>query len=111
MSGATRTIPRAEELQAAGRAAGLDVVEVATAEPFVEVRRTLEERKAAGLHGGMAFTYRQPAAPPTRRSPCRTPPPWSWAPGATSPTTRSPAIDPPTPAGSPATRGTTTTPT
>ena len=32
-----------------------------SAEPFVEVRRDLEERKAAGLHGGMAFTYRQPA--------------------------------------------------
>jgi epoxyqueuosine reductase len=39
----------------------LDKVEVATAEPFVEVRRTLEQRKAEGLHGGMAFTYRQPA--------------------------------------------------
>ena len=37
------------------------MVEVASAEPFVEVRRNLEERKAAGLHGGMAFTYRQPA--------------------------------------------------
>jgi epoxyqueuosine reductase len=36
-------------------------VEVASAEPFVEVRRTLERRKAEGLHGGMAFTYRQPA--------------------------------------------------
>jgi epoxyqueuosine reductase len=44
-----------------GLAAGLDVVEAATAEPFVEVRTTLEARKAAGLHGGMAFTYRQPA--------------------------------------------------
>jgi epoxyqueuosine reductase len=39
----------------------LDAVEVAAAEPFVEVRRTLERRKAEGLHGGMAFTYRQPA--------------------------------------------------
>ena len=54
-------VPEAEELRAAGVAAGLDVVEVATAEPFVDVRRSLEERKAAGLHGGMAFTYRQPA--------------------------------------------------
>ena len=36
-------------------------LEVATAEPFEEVRATLEERKAAGLHGGMAFTYRNPA--------------------------------------------------
>ena len=54
-------MPRPEELRAAGCAAGLDVVEVASAEPFVDVRRDLEERKAAGLHGGMAFTYRQPA--------------------------------------------------
>ena len=53
-------IPDAEVLRSAGLAAGLDVVEVATAEPFVEVRTTLVERKAAGLHGGMAFTYRKP---------------------------------------------------
>ena len=43
-------------LRVRNRAAG-----ITTAEPFVEVRRTLEARKAAGLHGGMAFTYRQPA--------------------------------------------------
>jgi epoxyqueuosine reductase len=54
-------VPSPEELRAVGCAAGLDVVEVASAEPFVDVRRDLEERKAAGLHGGMAFTYRQPA--------------------------------------------------
>jgi epoxyqueuosine reductase len=36
------------------------VVEVATAEAFGEVRVTLETRKADGLHGGMAFTYRRP---------------------------------------------------
>lgn len=53
--------PALELLRAAGLAAGLDVVEVATAEPFVEVRSTLIERKAAGLHGGMSFTYRNPA--------------------------------------------------
>jgi epoxyqueuosine reductase len=54
-------VPSTEELRSAGRAAGLDAVEVATAEPFVDVRRDLEARKADGLHGGMAFTYRQPA--------------------------------------------------
>jgi epoxyqueuosine reductase len=54
-------VPTAEELRAAGRAAGLDLVEVASAEPFVDVRRDLEDRKASGLHGGMSFTYRQPA--------------------------------------------------
>jgi epoxyqueuosine reductase len=57
----TAAVPSLEVLRAAGVAAGLDVVEVATAEPFVEVRQTLERRKAEGLHGGMAFTYRQPA--------------------------------------------------
>ena len=60
-------------LRAAGLAAGLDVVEVATAEPFVEVRRTLERRKAEGLHGGMAFTYRHPARSTDPRSRCPTP--------------------------------------
>lgn len=53
-------IPDIESLRSAGLAAGLDAVEVTTAEPFVEVRNTLLERKAAGLHGGMAFTYRKP---------------------------------------------------
>jgi epoxyqueuosine reductase len=33
---------------------------VASAEPFVAVRSTLHERKEAGLHGGMSFTYRNP---------------------------------------------------
>ena len=54
-------VPTTSALRGAGLAAGLDIVEVASAEPFVEVRRTLEQRKAEGLHGGMAFTYRQPA--------------------------------------------------
>jgi epoxyqueuosine reductase len=54
-------IPDLEELTALGRAAGLDAVGVAPAEPFASTRRHLEERKAAGLHAGMAFTYRNPA--------------------------------------------------
>lgn len=45
---------------AAGRDAGLSAVGVATAEPFDDARRVLEERRDAGLHGGMAFTYRNP---------------------------------------------------
>ncbi len=53
-------IPEAGHLRQLGLDAGLDVVEVASAEPFVSVRRTLRERKAAGLHAGMAFTYRAP---------------------------------------------------
>jgi epoxyqueuosine reductase len=50
-----------EELTDVGRRAGLDAVGVARAEPFATTRRHLEERRAAGLHGGMAFTYRNPA--------------------------------------------------
>lgn len=53
--------PTNAELQAIGRAAGLDAVGVARAEPFESTRRDLEERKARGLHGGMAFTYGKPA--------------------------------------------------
>ena len=41
-------------------AAGLDAVGIAPARPFLETRRHLEERRAAGLHGGMQFTYRNP---------------------------------------------------
>ncbi len=51
----------AERALTAGRAAGLDAVGVATAEPFAATQEVLEERKAAGLHGGMGFTYRNPA--------------------------------------------------
>ena len=46
---------------AIGRAAGLDVVGVTTAAPLETTRRHLEARKARGLHGGMQFTYRNPA--------------------------------------------------
>ncbi len=46
---------------AAGRQAGLDAVGVAPATPFTRAREALETRKAAGLHGGMAFTYKNPA--------------------------------------------------
>jgi epoxyqueuosine reductase len=48
------------DLEAGGRAAGLDVVAAATAEPFADARRVLEERRAAGLNGSMQFTYRRP---------------------------------------------------
>ena len=51
----------AAELKARARDAGLDAVGITTAEPFTEVERVLHERKAAGLHGGMNFTYRNPA--------------------------------------------------
>lgn len=51
----------ADDLAAIGREAGLDAVGFAPAEPFYAARRILEERKAAGLHGGMHFTYGDPA--------------------------------------------------
>lgn len=50
----------ADRLRAAGRAAGLDAVGFAEATPFTRTRDDLVERKAAGLHGGMQFTYRNP---------------------------------------------------
>jgi epoxyqueuosine reductase len=50
-----------DELTNLGVAAGLDAVGVTVAERFESTRRDLEDRKAAGLHAGMAFTYRNPA--------------------------------------------------
>ncbi|MEO7837132.1 MAG: tRNA epoxyqueuosine(34) reductase QueG [Acidimicrobiales bacterium] len=49
-----------QELRSLGRRAGLDAVGVAPAEPFLRTRQLLEERKQAGLHGGMHFTYGDP---------------------------------------------------
>jgi epoxyqueuosine reductase len=51
----------AADVRRTGRTAGLDAVGIAPATPFDETRRHLEERRAAGLHGGMQFTYRNPA--------------------------------------------------
>jgi epoxyqueuosine reductase len=60
-----------DDLVAAGRAAGLDAVGVTTAAPFATTRRHLADRKAAGLHGGMRFTYLHPdrSTDPTRALP------------------------------------------
>lgn len=52
--------PSLADLARVGRQAGLDAVGIASADPFDETRRTLERRKAEGLHGGMQFTYRNP---------------------------------------------------
>jgi epoxyqueuosine reductase len=49
-----------DEICRLGREAGLDAVGVAGAAPFVSTRHDLEARKAAGLHGGMHFTYGRP---------------------------------------------------
>ncbi|HVM54241.1 MAG TPA: tRNA epoxyqueuosine(34) reductase QueG [Acidimicrobiales bacterium] len=51
-------VPTIEELRAVS---GLDALGVADAAPFTDTREVLERRRAAGLHGGMAFTYRNPA--------------------------------------------------
>jgi epoxyqueuosine reductase len=48
-------------VQALGLASGLAAVGVATAEPFTETRRHLEQRRADGLSAGMQFTYRNPS--------------------------------------------------
>ena len=92
----SRRVPAVAELVALGRASGLDAVGVTAAEPFTSTRRDLVERKARGLHGGMAFTYRSPdrssdprqALPDARslvvgaRSYLRTPPPEGTPSGA-----------------------------
>jgi epoxyqueuosine reductase len=52
--------PLADELSSLARASGLDAVGITGAEPFGSTRRHLEDRKAAGLHGGMHFTYGDP---------------------------------------------------
>jgi epoxyqueuosine reductase len=48
------------EVLSAGRRAGLDRVGTCDAAPFEQARAALVERAAAGLSGGMQFTYRNP---------------------------------------------------
>jgi epoxyqueuosine reductase len=50
----------AAALREAALDAGLDAVGFADAAPFLDARRALVERKAAGLHAGMGFTYNKP---------------------------------------------------
>jgi len=50
----------ADRLRATGREAGLDALGFAAAEVFSSTREDLSNRKAAGIHGGMQFTYRDP---------------------------------------------------
>lgn len=60
--GIRRTDPDPAELVTIGHQAGLDVIGFADASrPFELERQAIEERKRAGLHGGMQFTYRNPA--------------------------------------------------
>ena len=62
------TNPSAGELRDIGLAAGLTAVGFTHAEPFTEAKQTLIRNKEAGLHAGMAFTYRNPerSTTPTR---------------------------------------------
>lgn len=48
------------DVVAAGTAAGLDRIGRTTAEPFLDARAALVERREAGLAADMAFTYRNP---------------------------------------------------
>ena len=59
-AGAARSVDLAAELGRIGRAAGLVAVGVARAEAFPSVLDELVRRRDAGLHDGMAFTYRHP---------------------------------------------------
>ncbi|MEY2399521.1 MAG: epoxyqueuosine reductase [Actinomycetota bacterium] len=49
-----------ERVLSAGAAAGLVAVGVTSAEPFADVRATLEARRASGYASSMQFTYRNP---------------------------------------------------
>ena len=49
-----------DRVQEAGRAHGLDEVGCTGVAAFPEVRRALEERRLAGQHAGMSFTFRNP---------------------------------------------------
>lgn len=52
--------PDARTLREVGLEAGLDAVEITTADPFTETLTDIRTRKAEGLHGGMRFTYLKP---------------------------------------------------
>jgi epoxyqueuosine reductase len=51
----------ADRLRHRAEETGLAAIGIARATPMATTRRILEERKAAGLSGGMQFTYRNPA--------------------------------------------------
>jgi epoxyqueuosine reductase len=51
----------AAELKRIGLDAGLVAVGVTGAEPFTQAREAIEARKAEGMHGGMSFTFKDPA--------------------------------------------------
>src|SRR6056297_1457610 len=93
MAGVPAAPPSVAELRTVAERAGLDAVGVADAAPFTAARAEIERRRDAGLHGGMQFTFRNPAR--------------STDPSATLPTVRSLVVgavsyrhdDPPAPPG------------
>ncbi len=58
--GARPAPPTIEEITSIGAEHGITHIGVASAEILADTRATLFERKAAGLHDGMQFTYRNP---------------------------------------------------
>ena len=60
MTSPVRAADLAAAVLDAGTRAGLDRVGVCDAAPFSTARDALVERSAAGLSGGMQFTYRNP---------------------------------------------------
>ncbi len=57
---ASSTAILAADLVSMGVAAGLAAVGIAGADELLETRAHLNDRKSAGLNGGMQFTYRNP---------------------------------------------------
>jgi epoxyqueuosine reductase len=53
-------LPTFDELAELGREHGIEHLGVAPADVLTRARGILHQRKAAGLHAGMAFTYRNP---------------------------------------------------
>ena len=51
----------AQDLRRVGLAAGLATIGFTSVEPFTEARAAIDARKAAGLDGGMQFTFRNSA--------------------------------------------------
>jgi len=58
---ADRLAALARDVVEVGTSAGLSAVGIAGAAPFADARAVLEARRTAGLHGGMQFTFRNPA--------------------------------------------------
>ncbi|MHB1924103.1 MAG: tRNA epoxyqueuosine(34) reductase QueG [Acidimicrobiales bacterium] len=59
--GPARAVPDPAEILELAPRSGNDVPGFADASAFGDARAEIERRKAAGLHGGMAFTYRNPS--------------------------------------------------